>query len=120
MMEARWWTRLKRALTIVWVGFCLGAIGVRLWMGPHVGYAYHDLMMTLGYPITPLLWRLSVFGLFGLAYLGAGDPASELASYLLGYGMTWVGFPAAIYVQWLVIAPVLVQWALRRYRTRVT
>ncbi len=107
---------MKRTLAIAWLVFCLVAIGLRLWIGRDIGYLFHELMMILGFPLAPLLWKLTTYALLALAHSLGGS--AELPSDILGHGVTWVGFPLVVYLQWFVIVPWFVRWGMARYRRR--
>lgn len=105
---------MRRAGTLAWFGLCLGLLVLRLAIGPEVGVWFHELIMIIGFPLAPLLWKGSFELMLALMH-GLGS-AAELSMKILGQGVTWVGFPLVVYLQWFVLVPRIVRWGSAKYR----
>lgn len=79
-----------------------------------MGVSFHNVMVILGFPLVPLAWT-GTFELILFLIRNFGS-AAKLATEILGQGVTWIGFPVIVYLQWFILAPRIVRWGMSRIR----
>jgi len=105
---------MRRLAIFAWFGLCLGLLVLRFAIGPEVGVWFHELIMIVGFPLAPLLWK-GTFELM-LALMHGFGGGAESSMRILGQGVTWVGFPLVVYIQWFIFVPWIVRWGIAKYR----